>query len=58
MTDYMIQIQFTINKKNQQEQLLKTLIDYNKQSYLIIGHIFDIMNNMFNYFFKKLNSNT
>ena len=52
MTDYMIQIQFTINKKNQQEQLLKTLIDYNKQSYLIIGHIFDIMNNMFNYFFK------
>ena len=52
MTDYMIQIQFTINKKNQQEQLLKTLIDYNKQSYLIIGHIFDIMNNMFNYLFK------
>ena len=58
MTDYIIHIQFTINKKSQQEQLLKTLIDYNKQSYLIIGHIFDIMNNMFNYFFKKLNSNT
>jgi len=52
MTDYIIHIQFTINKKNQQEQLLKTLIDYNKQSYLIIGHIFDILNNMFNYFFK------
>jgi len=52
MTDYMIQIQFTINKKSQQEQLLKSLIDYNKQSYLIIGHIFDIMNNMFNYLFK------
>jgi hypothetical protein len=52
MTDYIIHIQFTINKKSQQEQLLKTLIDYNKQSYLIIGHIFDIMNNMFNYLFK------
>ena len=52
MTDYIIHIQFTVNKKSQQEQLLKTLIDYNKQSYLIIGHIFDIMNNMFNYFFK------
>jgi hypothetical protein len=52
MTDYIIHIQFTINKKSQQEQLLKTLIDYNKQSYLIIGHIFDILNNMFNYFFK------
>ena len=58
MTDYIIHIQFTINKKSQQEQLLKTLIDYNKQSYLIIGHIFDILNNMYNYFLKKLNSNT
>ena len=52
MTDYIIHIQFTINKKSQQEQLLKTLIDYNKQSYLIIGHIFDILNNIYNYFFK------
>jgi hypothetical protein len=52
MTDYIIHIQFTINKKSQQEQLLKSLIDYNKQSYLIIGHIFDILNNMYNYFFK------
>ena len=52
MTDYIIHIQFTINKKSQQEQLLKILIDYNKQSYLIIGHIFDMMNNMFNYLFK------
>ena len=52
MTDYIIHIQFTINKKSQQEQLLKSLIDYNKQSYLIIGHIFDILNNIYNYFFK------
>lgn len=52
MTDYIIHIQFTINKKSQQEQLLKTLIDYNKQSYLIIGHIFDILNNLYSYFFK------
>ena len=57
MTDYIIHIQFTINKKSQQEQLLKTLIDYNKQSYLILGHIFDILNNMYQYFVKKLNSN-
>ena len=52
MTDYIIHIQFTINKKSQQEILLKSLIDYNKQSYLIIGHIFDILNNFYNYFFK------
>ncbi len=30
---------FTINIKSQQEQSSKTFIDYNKQSYLIIGHI-------------------
>ena len=52
MTDYIIHIQFTINKKSQQETLLKSLIDYNKQSYLIIGHIFDILNNFYSYFFK------
>jgi hypothetical protein len=57
MTDYIIHIQFTINKKNQQEILLKSLIDYNKQSYLILGHIFDILNNIYSYFIKKLNSN-
>jgi hypothetical protein len=57
MTDYIIHIQFTINKISQQELLLKSLIDYNKQSYLILGHIFDILNNMYQYFFKKLNSN-
>ena len=58
MTDYIIHIQFTVNKKSQQELLLKSLVDYNKQSYLIIGHIFDILNNIYNYFLKKLNSNT
>ena len=46
MTDYIIHIQFTINKKSQQEILLKSLIDYKKQSYLILGHIFDILHNM------------
>jgi hypothetical protein len=30
------------------------LIDYNKQTYLIIGHIFDILNNMYQYFFQKI----
>jgi hypothetical protein len=52
MTDYIIHIQFTINKKSQKEALLKSLIDYNKQSYLILGHIFDIFNNMYSYFYS------
>ena len=54
MTDYIIHMQFTINKKSQQEILLKSLIDYNKQSYLILGHIFDILNNLYQYIFKKI----
>ncbi len=53
MTDYMIHIQFTINKKHQQEILLKSLIAYNKQSYLILGYIFDILNDIYSYFIKK-----
>jgi hypothetical protein len=40
MTDFIVHIQFTINKKSQQEQSLKTLIVYSKQSYLIFGYIY------------------
>jgi hypothetical protein len=59
MTDYIIHIQFTINKKSKKELLLKSLIDYNKQSYLIIGHIFEILHNLYlSFFSRKLNSNT
>ena len=43
MTDYIIHMQFTINKKNKTEALLQSMIDYNKQIYLIVGHIFDII---------------
>ena len=50
MTDYIIHMQFTINKKSQTELLLKSLIDYNKQIYLIVGHIFDLI-------YKYLNHN-
>ncbi len=38
MTDYIIHIQFTINKKSQQEILLKSLIDY-QSIYLMNGYI-------------------
>jgi hypothetical protein len=40
MTDYIIHMQFTINKKSNTDLLLKTMIDYNKQIYLIVGHFF------------------
>jgi hypothetical protein len=43
MTDYIIHMQFTINKKSNTDLLLKTMIDYNKQINLIVGHIFDLI---------------
>ena len=52
MTDYIIHLQFEVNDKSKKEILMKTLIDYNKQSYLVLGHIFDIIHNIYNAFFK------
>jgi hypothetical protein len=57
MTDYIMHIQFEVNIKSKKEVLMKTLIDYNKQSYLVIGHIFDIIYNIYNTLFK-IKSNT
>ena len=52
MTDYIIHLQFEVNTKSKKEVLMTTLIDYNKQSYLVLGHIFDILHNIYNAFFK------
>jgi hypothetical protein len=57
MTDYIMHIQFEVNDKSKKEVLMKTLIDYNKQSYLVLGHIFDMIYNIYNSIFKK-QSNT
>jgi hypothetical protein len=58
MTDYIIHLQFEVNDKSKKEILMKTLIDYNKQSYLVLGHIFDIIHSIYNAFFKiKSNPN-
>ena len=50
MTDYIIHMQFTINKQSQTDKLLKSMIDYNRQIYLVVGYIFDLI-------FKYLNHN-
>jgi hypothetical protein len=52
MTDYIIHLQFEVNNKSKKEVLMTTLIDYNKQSYLVLGHIFDILHNIYNTIFK------
>ena len=47
MSEYSLSLQFIIRKKDQSKDLLARLIDYNKESYLILGHIFDLVNKMF-----------
>ena len=47
-------IQFTIRKRDETSKLLKSLIEYNKENYLVLGHIFDLINKLFNYFVKLI----
>ena len=54
MTDYLMNIQFTIRKRDETSKLLKSLIEYNKENYLVLGHIFDLINKLFNYFVKLI----
>jgi hypothetical protein len=52
MTDYIIHIQFAINNKSRKEELMRSMIDYSKQSYLVLGHIFEIIHNIYVSVFK------
>lgn len=54
MSEYSLNLQFIIRKKDQTKDLLVRLIDYNKESYLILGHIFDLVNKIFSYFTKLI----
>jgi hypothetical protein len=54
MSDYLIHLQFTIRKKDETKQLLKSVIEYSKENYLVSGHIFDVINKMFNLFVKLI----
>jgi len=54
MTDYLMKIQFTIRKRDETSKLLKSLIECNKENYLVLGHIFDLINKLSNYFVKLI----
>jgi hypothetical protein len=65
MTDYFMHVQFIIRTNNEVPLILNKVLDYNKESYLILGHTFDLINNMYsflnkivmNYFKKYLTYN-
>jgi hypothetical protein len=65
MTDYFMHVQFIIRTNNEVPLILNKILDYNKETYLILGHTFDVINNMYsflnkivmNYFKKYLTYN-
>ena len=50
MADYFMHIQFIIRKKDETKILLNKVIEYNRENYIILGYIFDIINKMYSYF--------
>jgi len=53
MPDYSIHLQFIINKKNIIEDQNNKIIEYNRENYLILGHIFDMINKIYNLFVQR-----
>ncbi len=41
-------IQFIITRKNETNLILNKNLEYNKESYLILSHNFDVLNNIHN----------
>ena len=54
MADYFMHIQFIIREKDETKVLLNKVIEYNRDKYIILGYIFDIINELYNYFLSKL----
>ena len=54
MADYFMHIQFIKRKKDETKILLNKVIEYNRDNYIILGYIFDIINKIYNYFLSKL----
>ena len=52
MPDYFMHIQFIIRKVNETKLILNKVLDYNKESYLILGHTFDIINKIYTFINK------
>ena len=52
MPDYFMHIQFIIRKVDETKLILNKVLDYNKESYLILGHTFDIINKMYTFINK------
>ena len=52
MPDYLMHIQFIIRKIDETKIILNKVLEYNKESYLILGHTFDIINKIYSFINK------
>jgi hypothetical protein len=52
MPDYLMHIQFIIRKMDETKTILNKVLEYNKESYLILGHTFDIINKIYSFINK------
>ena len=52
MPDYLMHIQFIIRKMDETKIILNKVLEYNKESYLILGHTFDIINKIYSFINK------
>ena len=52
MSDYFMHIQFILRNMDETNLNLSKVLEYNKESYLILGHVFDVVNNIYNFINK------
>ncbi len=52
MPDYFMHIQFIIRKKDETNLILNEILEYNRESYFILGHNFDVLDNIYNLYIK------
>ena len=52
MPEYFMHIQFIIRKIDETKTILNKVLEYNKESYLILGHTFDIINKIYSFINK------
>ncbi len=48
MSDCFLHIQYIIGRKNETSLISNKVLEYSKEIYLISGHNFDVLNNMYN----------
>ena len=52
MPDYFIHVQFIIQSIDEIPLILNKSLEYNRESYIIMGHVFDVINKIYSFVYK------